>query len=87
MVLDVALPSHTSHEPKPLDLTVFGTYNYNMQQELYRAVWFQAVIYALDILICIQNAYARSFTILDTRNGFLNNVLWDDRRKGTNVDP
>ena len=66
----IALPSHTSHALLPLDVTVFGAYKSFLQAGLLRAARTKATLNAIDVGICIHNAYARGFIAPTIREGF-----------------
>ena len=84
-IITIALPSHSSHELQPLDVTVFGAFKSYLQRELHMASQTKKIFNAFDIASMLHNAYSLSFVAPNIREGFFKCGLWDPDKKGTNL--
>ena len=86
-ILCVTLPSHSSHRPQPLDVSLFALYKSALQSEMHRVSRHVNVLDVFTAAEVIASAYGRSVTYTNIVNGFEHTSLWVRREGGPSSKP
>ena len=85
-IITIAVPSHSTHELQPLDVTVFGACKSFLQRELHRASKNKKPLIDFDIASIIRSAYSVAFVGPTIASAFIRCGVWSEETGGTNID-